>query len=99
MTQKAKYRVGPPVVAGDRTVYLIGKVEQHLGAGYVYANNSPLGLLVLEGDDVFFSSFDPGFAPADILPLLEELRIQGITLTQERTQSPGKRKEELQKTS
>jgi hypothetical protein len=89
MNQKAKYRVGPPVVTGARTVYLIGKAEQHLGAGYVYANNSPLGLLVLEGDDVFFSSFDPGFAPADILPLLEELRLQGISLGQEKTRSPG----------
>ena len=99
MNQKAEYRVGPPVGAGNRTVYLIGKVERYGGAGYVYANNSPLGLLVLEGDEVYFTSFDPDFAPADILPLLEELRMQGIALGQERTQSPGSRKEELQKPS
>ena len=77
MNQKAKYRVGPPVGAGNRTVYLIGKVEQHRGAGYVYAKNSPLGILVLEGDEVFFTSFDPDFAPANILPLLEEAKDAG----------------------
>ena len=89
MNHTVNYRVGPPVGAGNRTVYLIGKVEWYEGAGYVYARNSPLGLLILEGDEVFFTSFDPDFAPADILPLLEELRMQGISLTQERTQSPG----------
>jgi len=89
MNHTVNYRAGPPVGAGNRTVYLIGKVEQHRGAGYVYAKNSPLGLLILEGDEVFFTSFDPDFAPADILPLLEELRMQGISLTQERTQSSG----------
>ena len=73
-------RVGPPLKAADRTVYLIGRAELHPGARHGYAKNSPLGILVLEGDDVFFTSFDPDFAPADILPLLEEIRLQGISL-------------------
>jgi len=79
MNQETNYRVGPPVGAGNRTVYLIGKGERHKGAGCVYAKNSPLGLLVIEGDEVYFTSFDPDFAPADILPLLEEFRMQGIS--------------------
>jgi len=79
MNRKTNYKVGPPVVAGDRMVYLVGRVDQHRGAGCLYARNSPLGLLVLEGNDVFFTSFDPDFAPVDILPLLEEIRMQGIS--------------------
>ncbi len=79
MNQETNYRVSPPVVAGDRTIYLVGRVERYEGAAYVYAKNSPLGLLVLEGGEVFFTSFDPDFAPADILPLLEELRMQDIS--------------------
>jgi hypothetical protein len=89
MNHTVNYQTGPPVVAGDRTVYLIGRVERYEGAGYVFAKNSPLGLLILEGGEVFFTSFDQDFAPADILPLLDELRMQGISLGQERTRSPG----------
>jgi hypothetical protein len=73
-------RVGPPLKAGERTVYLIGRGEMYPGSGHGYAKNSPLGILVLESGDVFFTSFDPDFAPADILPLLEEIRLQGISL-------------------
>jgi hypothetical protein len=80
MNPEITCRIGPPLNTGERTFYLVGKVEQHRGAGFVYAKNSPLGLLVLEGEDVFFTSFDPDFSPADILPLLEEIRLQDITL-------------------
>lgn len=85
-------RVGLPLKAGDRTVYLFGRGEQHRGEGHVYAKNSPLGILVLEGAEVFFTSFDPDFAPADILPLLEELRLQGISLWPGTRMAPSDKK-------
>jgi hypothetical protein len=83
MISKMECRVGAPLKAGDRTVYLISRVERHRGPRHICAGNSPLGLLVLEGDGVFFTSFDPDFAPADILPLLEEIRMQGISYGQQ----------------
>jgi hypothetical protein len=80
MKVKITCSVGPPLMAGGKTVYLIGRAELHLGSGHGFAKNSPLGILVLEPGDVFFTSFDPDFAPADILPLLEQIRLQGISL-------------------
>lgn len=81
MTRDFDYAVGGPFLAGDRVIYLISRAERHRGPRHFAGRNTPLCLLVLEGDEVYFTPFDAGFAPADILPLLEEIRIQDISLS------------------
>ncbi|MBP1928845.1 hypothetical protein J2741_001392 [Methanolinea mesophila] len=81
MTWDFDYEVNGPFLAGDREIYLVSRGERHRGPRHFAGRNTPLCLLVLEGGEVYFTPFDDGFAPADILPLLEEIRMRDISFS------------------